>query len=188
MGASLQSVKIQASVVGIVVLGAIGLSACGDGPSSRTATPTASGSATTLATAGPGTPTPRPAGSAFGPAPRLGNVITKLSPEHGKTVTQASTRTPNPRQPGGVCFETDFTKLAEANLTWYRMAFDGREVTIDVIWVVPEQTTAAKNGRACYAPAEGFPPGRHQLAVVVQDPGNPSAPSLEVIAWEFDVS
>ena len=133
-------------------------------------------------------PTPRPAGSALGPAPKLGNVITKISPEHGKTVTQASTRTPNQRQPGGVCFETDFTRLPEANLTWYRMAFDGKEVTIEVIWVVSDKTTAAKTGRACYAPKDGFVPGRHQLAVVVQDPGNPSAPSLDVVAWEFDVS
>ena len=59
------------------------------------------------------------------------------------------------------------------------------EVTTKMTWVAA--SADALEGRGCYAPAEGFAPGRHYAAVSVQDPNNPAANPRQVVGWEFDV-
>ncbi|WP_322797063.1 hypothetical protein [Tepidiforma sp.] len=154
------------------LLGCAGLwlAACGDGPDVPPATPTAAPTVNT---------------DEFGPAPKLGGNILKVWPEHGSTVTQAQTRSPNPANPSGVCAEVSFEGTPQYG-QWFRMAVDGVEVTSELTWVIPTRE-APKNGRVCYAPPEGLAPGRHEAALAVQDPGNLNAPSKQVVGWAFEV-
>ncbi len=124
--------------------------------------------------------------SALGPAPVLGGNITAISPAHGAKVTQAQTRSPNPQNPQGLCAQVNFEGLPE-NAQWFRVAFDGVEVTEKLVWIV-KSTTDPKDGRVCYSPAEGFSVGRHSVAIAVQDPRNASVPTRQVVAWKFDVT
>lgn len=144
------------------------LAACGDGPDPVP------------------TPSPTPDVGEFGPPPDLGGNILKVSPPHGVTVSQASTRSPDPSRPGGICAEVSFQGTPQYG-QWFRMAVDGVEVTDRLTWVIPTQEDP-KNGRVCYAPAEGLAPGRHEAALAVQDPLNPSAPTKQVVGWAFMVT
>ncbi|GIW17910.1 hypothetical protein [Tepidiforma sp.] len=132
------------------------------------------------------TPTPTPDASQFGPAPKLGGNILKVYPEHGSTVTQASTRSPDPSRPGGICAEVSFEGTPQYG-QWFRMAVDGVEVTDRLTWVIPTRDQP-QNGRVCYAPPEGLQPGKHEAALAVQDPLNPNAPTKQVVGWAFMVS
>jgi hypothetical protein len=127
------------------------------------------------------TSTPDPAG--FGPAPILDGNIIEVSPEHGATVTQESTRTIDPNDPRGVCVRVRFE---DTHGQWYRMAVNGEEVTSQGIWDFT-RVDVDDTGRLCYDPAEGLPVGRIQAAVSVQDPQVFGAPPREVVGWEFDV-
>jgi hypothetical protein len=170
---------IMKGFLGAILAAALAITACGDGPKSTSPTAPTTAAKTGTRVAGP------KAGDPFGPAPKLGANITKVNPAHGMTVTQESTRSPIADRPNGVCFEADFAGLAE-NVLWFRMAFDGEEVTTKMTWVTATRTDA-KGGRGCYAPAAGFTAGRHQVAASVQDPNNPAVAPRQVIAWEFDV-
>lgn len=132
------------------------------------------------------TPTPTADLTTFGPPPDLGGNILKVYPPHGATVSQASTRSPDPSRPGGICAEVSFEGTPQYG-QWFRMAVDGVEVTDRLTWVVPTQQDP-KNGRVCYAPAEGLTPGRHEAALAVQDPLNPAAPTKQVVGWAFMVT
>ncbi|MFN0146961.1 MAG: hypothetical protein ACKVT1_10640 [Dehalococcoidia bacterium] len=159
------------------------LGGCGDGPD-KAATPAASPAGqTAAATTGGTAPTPKP-GDPFSRAPVLGGNITRVFPEHASTLAQTATRSPNPQRPNGACFEASFADLPE-NIQWFRMAFDGAEVTTKMTWVAA--SASATEGRGCYAPEEGFAPGRHYVAVSVQDPNNPAVSPRQVVGWEFDV-
>lgn len=153
------------------------LAACGDGPDQP---------ATTVAPGG----TAAPAGSAtiapFGPAPTLGGNVTDISPGHAERVTQPSTRTVDAYKPSGVCFGASF-KNAPEQAQWFRMAVDDQEVTTKLIWFVPTQN-APETGRACYAPPQGLPVGRHTAAVSVQNPRSLTEPPRQMVAWAFDVT
>lgn len=123
----------------------------------------------------------------FGEAPELDGNIVGLWPNHGESVTQGSTRTPNPREPGGVCADIVFE---ETTGVWYRMAINGREVTTETTWDLTEAEDPQRPdiGRLCYAPEEGVEVGRVQAAVSVKDPENADGPPAEVIGWEFEVT
>lgn len=139
-------------------------------------------------TAGPtsppstGSPSPTPA---IGPAPILAGNITAISPKHGATVKQVDTRSPNAEQPRGVCADVNFTDLPE-NFQWFRMAFDGTEVTQKLV-LIASSAQAPEDGRICYAPVEGFAVGRHSVAVSVQSPRDTTAPTRQIVSWVFDV-
>lgn len=135
----------------------------------------------------PDTPTPKPTidPNSLGPAPVLGGNVVSITPEHGAEVKQAATHSPNPNQPGGICANVTFDGLAE-NAQWFRMAFDGEEVTQKLTWIVTTKV-APEGGRVCYAPAEGFTEGRHSVALAVQDPRNPQVATRQMVAWKFDV-
>lgn len=177
------------------------LVACGDGAGDSSPPAAAN-------TAAPPTPRPTTAGSSpvataargpddFGPAPRLGDNVTKVSPEHGTKVTQASTRSPDPVRPGGVCAEVNFEGIedpppgsglpegASAKRIWFRMAIGRTEVTPELVWIVPSED--ADVGRVCFSPEEGLPIGRTTAALVVQDPFDQSKPTKQTVAWEFEV-
>ncbi|MCC6387585.1 MAG: hypothetical protein IT302_09395 [Dehalococcoidia bacterium] len=166
----------------VVVLTAL-FAACGDGPDKppqdlpATRTPTSAG-----------TPRPtlaQPTIGLAGPTPRLGGNVTKLSPAHGATVSQASTRTIDPSRPGGLCFEASFEGLPENSL-WFRLRLDEQELTTKMTWVVDsfENPTA---GRGCYAPTEGLPVGLHNAAVAVQNPNSATEPTKQLVVWAFEV-
>lgn len=164
-----------------VALLGMALAACGDGSDEETPSPTTGGTSPA--------PTTRPttAGSpgAFGPAPNIGGFVLEVYPQHATTVAQAATRSPDPTRPNGVCAKVSFNGLEE-NAQWFRMAVDGLEVTPELTWIVATREDP-KDGTMCYAPEEGLKPGRHYIAVSVQDPRNLTAPSRQVVAWEFDV-
>ncbi|MFN0094387.1 MAG: hypothetical protein ACKVVT_06375 [Dehalococcoidia bacterium] len=136
---------------------------------------------TRTATVPAATPTPQ-----IGPSPTLGNYIPTITPGNGQSVTQIDTRSPNPERPRGVCFEADFKDLPETGL-WFRMAFDGVEVTEKLVWILSNRENPT-GGRACYAPPEGFSVGRHAAAVSVRHPSNPNEPLRQVVAWVFEVT
>ena len=158
------------------------IAGCGDGPSSG-ALPTATG-VRPAAAGSPGAAVTAKAGDPFGKAPVLDGNITRIAPGHGSTLAQPATRSPDPKRPNGACVEVTFADLPE-NIRWFRMAFDGAEVTTKMTWVAA--SADATEGRGCYAPAEGFTPGRHYAAVSVQDPNNPAVKPRQVVGWEFDV-
>lgn len=156
----------------LFLLPALTLAACGDdddaAPAEATATPAAT------ATTGP-----------YGPAPVLGDNIIEVSPVHASTVTQESTRSPNPLEPSGVCAKVVFEGLPQY-AQWFRMAVDGTEVTTSLTWIIATRDNP-KDGTVCYAPTEGLTAGRHTAAISVQDPSNPAAPTRQLVAWSFDV-
>ncbi|MFN8505983.1 MAG: hypothetical protein U0547_00290 [Dehalococcoidia bacterium] len=173
------SARIILAGAGALVIALTALfAACGDGPdkpprTSRRRTPTTAG-----------TPRPTLAQPTIGltaPAPRLGGNVTKVSPAHGATVSQASTRTIDPSRPGGLCFEASFEGLPENSL-WFRLRMDEQELTTKMTWVVDsfENPTA---GRGCYAPAEGLPVGLHNAAVAVQNPNSATEPTKQLVVW-----
>jgi hypothetical protein len=168
---------MRRTIVAVICACALVAAACGDGADpAPTATP--AGTATrAAATNQPGD---------FGPAPRLGDNITKISPPHASRVTQKSTQSPNADRPGGVCAEVNFEGLPE-NTQWFRMAIGQDEVTTQLVWVVPD-ASEPKEGKMCYAPEAGLPVGRHTAAISVQDPRDPSQPTKQVVAWEFEVT
>ena len=151
--------------------------ACGDGPA-KTAGGGAVG-APVSATA-PAIP------ADFGPAPKLGGNVKTISPAHAAQVKQASTRSPVAATPKGLCADVNFDGLPENGL-WFRVAFDGKEVTTKLSWAVDSKENPT-NGRLCYAPAEGFPVGKHSAALSVQDPNNPAAPTRQIVGWAFEVT
>jgi len=161
--------------LGLLLAAGLALNAaCGSDSNPATATRAASPQAAASTTPG-----------AFGPGPQLGENITAVSPAHAAQIKQALTVTKDPLQPAGVCFEANFKNTPQYGL-WFRMAIDGKEVTTKLSWIVPTRDAPTK-GTACYSPDGGFAVGRHNAAVSVQDPGNPNAPALQAIGWEFDV-
>jgi hypothetical protein len=124
--------------------------------------------------------------NALGPAPVLGGNVISVTPEHGAKITQSQTRSPNPQNPQGLCAQVSFDGLPE-NAQWFRVAFDGAEVTEKLVWIV-KSTTNPTDGRVCYAPAEGFTIGRHSAAIAVQNPRDTSVPTRQIVAWKFDVT
>jgi hypothetical protein len=160
--------------------------ACGGSDATDFSKTTPSTATATRTVAAAKTPSPAGTPGGFGPAPKLGGNVVKVSPAHGATVTQASTRSPIADRPGGVCFEADFTDLPE-NALWFRMALDDQEVTVKLTWVVASKD-APPGGRACYAPAEGIAVGRHTAAVSVQNPNSTREPTRQLVAWGFEVS
>ena len=154
--------------------------ACGSSPNpALTAKP-----ATTAGTAIAGTtPAVNPT---FGPTPELRDNIEKVFPAYAAKVTQASTRSPDANNLGGTCVQVNFKGLA-GNAQWFRMAFDGAEVTQKLTWSVDSFDNPTK-GHVCYAPAEGFTIGRHFVAISVRDPRDNNAPVKQVTGWGFEVT
>lgn len=155
--------------------------ACGDGPDKPSATPTASGRSTPGAS--PSGSTPTGATPELGPAPVFGDYILKVTPAHGAQVKAANFRTGDPL--AGVCFDVSFEKTPEY-AQWFRMAFDGKEVTTELTWVLPTKDAPTK-GKACYAPNSGLSAGRHEAAVSVQNPKTLSQAPVQTVGWRFDV-
>ena len=164
------------AVTGLCLLAA----GCGDGSGAKSAP-------TVKPTVAARTP-----GSSTIPAPKLpsGNVEA-IRPAHGASVTQAATRTVNADRPNGICAQVNFKDLPE-NGQWFRMVVDGKEVTGggEITWVVPAnaQTEAPPGGTMCYAPKEGLPAGKHQVALGVQNPRNAAEPTRQIVEWEFEVT
>lgn len=131
------------------------------------------------------TATPTLTAGDFGPAPRLGDWILDVYPIHASAIPQAETRTTNPNDPRGVCFEASFHDLPE-NARWFRMAVDGEEVTTQGIWIVESEVNPT-GGTFCYDPPEGLEVGVHEAAVSVQNPSAPSQPTRQIVAWKFEV-
>ncbi len=169
-----------------VLLAALAFVACSD-KSSTVANAGKIASQTPSAAASNETPTPSPTPDpdALGPAPALGGNITAITPAHGAQVKQASTRSPDPNNPHGLCVTVNFDGLPE-NFQWFRVAYDADEVTQKLV-LIATTTVNPKDGRICYAPVEGFTPGVHSAAVVVQDPRNPQASTRQTVAWKFTV-
>lgn len=174
----------------LLVLGtvfALGISAaCGDGPESSSDPAAPTPIRTPMPNTTPGGATTRaPIPDDFGPAPTLGGNVLRISPAHSEKVKQAVTRTANPQRPSGLCAEVTFDGLPE-NAQWFRIAFDDKEVTSRLVWIITSQTNP-KDGRVCYAPDDGFTVGKHLAAMSVQDPRNPTAPIKQVVSWAFEV-
>lgn len=163
----------------------IALGACGDGPDKAGGTPAPGRTAAAVNSTPDGSPTRKPIPDDFGPAPRLGGNVLKISPAHAEKVKQSSTRSPNPQRPNGLCAEVTFEGLPE-NAQWFRIAFDDREVTSKLTWIVASQTDP-KDGKVCYAPEAGFTVGKHSAAISVQDPRNPTAATKQIVGWAFEV-
>ena len=175
---------LRVSTLACLLCAGLVFAACGDGPGTGTPTAAATKKAAKSPTAVSGSATVDT--QAYpGPDPKLGGNIKVITPTNGQTVTQADTRSPNPQRPRGICFEADFTGLEE-QILWFRMALDDKEVTESMTWVVASQTDN-KGGRGCYAPAEGFAPGRHSAAVSVRNPNNANEPPKQIVAWRFEV-
>lgn len=177
--------RVLVSLAAILAAAAV-VASCGDGPDVR---PTPAVRTTTTTTSVDGTPG-TPAAAWPGTAPRLGGNITKISPTHGQKITQFDTRSPDPGRPRGLCIEADFKDLPEGEGTlWFRVAFDGKEVTGSQgsVWIVASRDATTPGGRLCYAPVEGFPVGRHDAAISVQNPNNPGEPPRQIVAWKFEV-
>jgi hypothetical protein len=131
------------------------------------------------------TATPLPLSSTNEPAPVLGGNITAISPQHGAKVKQAATTSPDPNKPRGVCAAVNFKDLPE-NFQWFRMVFDGQEVT-QQLSLVATTDVDPQNGEICYAPAKGFSIGHHIAGVAVQSPRDPNAETRQIVQWSFDV-
>jgi hypothetical protein len=169
------------------------VAACGDGAVAGpdpTATPEGTPTVSIAFTQAPTRPTlaaNTPAtGGQFGPAPRLGGNISKISPEHAQKIPQFQTRSPNPSRPGGICAEVTFDGLPEYGL-WFRLVLDGVEQTTKLTWVLPTRDDP-EEGKMCYAPADGFDVGLHDVAIGVQDPADPNAEPQQIVAWRFEVT
>lgn len=155
--------------------------ACGDGPDP-----------VSTATISSRTPTQAAQATATIKAPVLPDgAFEKISPAHGAKVTQASTKTLDPRRPSGVCFQANFEGL-EKNTLWFRMVLDEKEVTVEkgFTWILPvdAQTTPPKGGTACYAPDGGLSVGIHRVTVAVQNPDNAQEPTRQFMEWQFEVT
>jgi hypothetical protein len=175
---------IRPTIVLPAVLAMLALAAaCGDGADKPSGSPTVSAPTAGASTTPAATGTKRPT-DPFGPAPKLGGSMDKISPEHASTVAQATTRSPNPQRPNGACAEVNFRTNAQ-DFRWFRMAFDGAEVTTKLTLVAPAEDSDV--GKVCYAPSGGFAVGRHQVALSVEDPDNVTRGPIELIAWEFNV-
>lgn len=173
------------SVAAALIAAGVVLSACGGGDS---ATASSAKRLTTQTPQPAGTPTATPTTDPndFGPPPVLGGNITAIVPQHGTKVAQAKTRTTNPQNPAGMCAQVTFDGLPE-NAQWFRVAFDGEEVTSKLVLIV-RSVNDPTGATICYSPAEGFAIGRHSVAIAVQDPRNASVPTRQVVAWKFDVT
>ncbi len=179
---------VRSFVLAALALSTLAAFACGDGGSA----PGTSATATT-ATSAPRPTTARGSSSpGTNPGPKLpqGNVDA-IHPTHGQKVTQASTRTPDPKRPNGVCAQVNFKDLPE-NGQWFRLVLDGKEVTAakDITWVLPTDanTKLPEAGTLCYAPKDGLGIGPHQVALGVQNPRNASEPTRQIVEWEFEVT
>lgn len=102
-------------------------------------------------------------------------------PAGGAVLRQADTRTTDPARPRGVCASIRFSSGAP-DARWYRMTFDGMDVTNRLTWVVLRDQSG---GEMCYAPEVGFEPGAHSVEVVVRDPQGSSG-MLKAV-WDFTV-
>ena len=156
----------------------LAFAACGDGPDDAETTPSADA-----------TRTPGGIPEDFGPAPKLGGNIDGITPEHGQKVTQFDTRSPDPGRPRGLCAQVNFKDLGgQDTLRWFRMAYDGVEVTPELTWIVAPETGDRSGGRVCYAPDKGFTVGKHTAAISVADPNNVNVPAKQTIGWAFEVT
>lgn len=147
---------------------AVGLvaAACGDGPD-EPATPTVSS-------------------GEWGPEPRMGRNVTRITPPHKGSLTQRETGPGMPDAEAGLCFEVNFEGFDSGNLQWFQLAIDGERRTLDILWI-PQRNNEGAVG--CFRPkTEPLAEGRHQVAVAVQNPANPGEPAREVVSWEFDVT
>lgn len=145
--------------------------ACGDGPAEETPTATP-------------TSTPDSATSGFGPDPKMTTNITNVFPANGQKVTRAETRLPVQDRPAGVCFDVNFDDLPPADARWFRLAIDGAERTDRISWF---PNSAGTQATGCFATDDGLEPGRHFVAVSVQNPDNPSESPRQLVSWGFDV-
>lgn len=161
-----------------ILCATLAFAACGDGADDddADATPDAETSST------PGIP------GDFGPAPKLGGNITALRPEHAASVKQATTRSPDPTRPRGLCAEVSFDDLGgQDTLRWFRIAYDSTEVTGELTWALAPKEEDRSGGTVCFAPTEGLAVGKHTAAISVQDPNSPAAPTKQLVAWAFEV-
>lgn len=178
-GATLRStpMNLRKPFLAVTLCAALGIAACGDG-----ADDDAKSTPGPESTAAPGIP------GDFGEAPKLGGNITAITPAHAARVKQATTRSPNPSRPNGLCAEVNFDDFAgQDTLRWFRIAYDKTEVTGDLTWALAPKEADRKGGTVCFAPTEGLAVGKHTAAISVQDPNNPAAPTKQILAWAFEV-
>lgn len=149
----------------VLALGLALTAACGDGPDPE---PTVA---------------PTPDLSGFGPTPVLRDHIVAVYPEHGASVTQASTRTTDPSDPQGVCAEIEYDGTQLLAL----MAVNGEDVTAQTVLITddPENPSGA---RVCYDPPEGLPVGRVEAAVSVMEQDGLGQPPKQIAGWIFEVT
>lgn len=167
------------ALLGLGLLLALLAAACGNGSggNSGAASPTPKAGATATSPGG------------WGPAPRLGGNITKVSPAHQESVTAAQTVAARLDQPGGICFTVNFTGLENPSLQWFQFALDGVNLTAptneqgEFTWF--QQGDGAIG---CFAPAKPLAPGRHTAAASVQNPQSQTEAPKQVIGWQFDVT
>lgn len=143
--------------------------ACGDGAGNDADTPAASPTGET---------------SGFGPDPSMTKNITHIFPANGQKVARAETRLPVQERPAGVCFDINFIDLPPRDARWFRLAIDGVEQTQKIAWF---PNTGQTEASGCFATEEGLEPGRHFVAVSVQNPDNPSEAPRQLVTWGFDV-
>lgn len=114
------------------------------------------------------------------------STIVELSPADGSIVSVASTPSPDPLRPAGLCVQVRFVATPETG-RWFRLYLDGVDVTAQSVWTVPVGAVTEK-GRLCFAPAEGLSPGQRSAEVRVSNPGDPSAGLRESARWTFTVT
>ncbi len=135
-----------------------------------------------------------PAPGEFGSPPRLGDNVEAISPAHGQTVSQSSTRAiAGGAQPSGVCVTVNFENFGSSpdTIRWFHMAFDDQLVTqLTTVYGDPvnPDTGIPDGAEICYMPDEGLPVGMHTAAVSVGDPNFPTAPPRQIVAWSFEVT
>jgi hypothetical protein len=166
--------EVRTTLISLAAAAALlGLVACGDGPDATATQP-------------PRTPVPTDATPTLAPSPVLGKAVLELMPAHAASVSQAATRTADPRLPKLPCFTASFDGLPD-QARWFRVSLDGKEVTTSLTWVVQSNRPEIPP-KACYATSEGLSPGRHAMTIVVRDPVSPAAAPRETINWTFDVT
>ncbi len=144
--------------------------ACGDGPDDGNT--------------GGSSPVETASADEFGPAPRLRDNVTAISPEHGSQVRRNALTPPNPNAPGGICFDVNFEGFDFGNLQWFRLAVDGVEKTTEITWFPRNNNTEAQG---CWVPPDPLSLGVHDVAVTVINPNNPNEPARQRVAWKFEV-
>jgi hypothetical protein len=179
--------RIVVAVVSAALL-ASSLGACGDDSDSTiaNATPGSNAAALTATASARGSGTPSGTAGSFGPAPTIDGNIEAITPAHAASVTQASTRSPNPTSPHGVCVSVNFKDPVQ-NLQWFRMAVDGEEVT-PKLTIRVDSANPPKGGTLCYAPADGLSVGRHNAGFSVGNPSDLQGKPVQVIGWAFEVT